>query len=345
MTSLAVTDTDTAYPDGRRARDRFVLARRPPRRPVDPVAHQGLVIEPERAADGICVDTATVFLTGRECPWRCVMCDLWTHTTTAVTSRGAIPRQIASAIAAMRQGPAMPSMIKLYNAGSFFDGRAVPPQDDDAVAEALRPFTRVVVESHPSLVGDRTWRLRDRLTRDDRTTRLEVAMGLETTHPIALERLNKGITVESFTAAAHALANHDVDLRVFLLIHPPFVPPEEQGIWLARSIGVAFDCGATVVSLIPTRGGNGAMEALAAQANFAAPSLMDIERSAAIGLETGTLATNLRRRLFIDTWDIERFATCARCALPRQARLTQLNLDQHMPPPLSCDACGEVTPS
>ena len=123
MTSLAVTDTDTAYPYGRRARYRFVLARRPPRRPVDPVAHQGLVIEPERAADGTCVDTATVFLTGRECPWRCVMCDLWTHTTTAVTPRGAIPRQIASAIAAMRQGPAMPSVIKLYNAGSFFDGR------------------------------------------------------------------------------------------------------------------------------------------------------------------------------------------------------------------------------
>ena len=28
MTSLAVTDTGTAYPSGRRARDRFVLARR-----------------------------------------------------------------------------------------------------------------------------------------------------------------------------------------------------------------------------------------------------------------------------------------------------------------------------
>ena len=170
-------------------------------------------------------------------------------------------------------------------------------------------------------------------------------MGLETTHPIALERLNKGITVESFTAAAHALANHDVDLRVFLLIHPPFVPPEEQVTWLTRSIGVAFDCGATVVSLIPTRGGNGAMEALAAHADFAAPSLMDIEHSAAIGLEARKLAANARRRLFIDTWDIERFATCARCALPRQARLTQLNLDQRMPPPLACDACGEVTPS
>ena len=236
MTSLAVTDTGTAYPSGRRARDRFVLARRPSRRPLDPLAHQGVVDRAgARGRRRRCVDTATVFLTGRECPWRCVMCDLWTHTTAADTPRGAIPLQIASAIATMRQAPAMPSVIKLYNAGSFFDGHAVPPQDDDAIAEALRPFTRVVVESHPSLVGDRTWRLRDRLTRDGRTTRLEVAMGLETAHPIALERLNKGITVESFAAAARALAAHDVDLRVFLLIHPPFVPPRRAG-RLARAV-------------------------------------------------------------------------------------------------------------
>lgn len=76
-----------------------------------------------------------------------------------------------------------------------------------------------------------------------------------------------------------------------------------------------------------------------------APSLIDIEQSAAIGLSALSLGTNARGRLFIDTWDIERFATCRRCALPRQARLTQLNLDQRLPPPLACDACGEVTPS
>ena len=41
----------------------------------------------------------------------------------------------------------------------------------------------MIVESHPSLVGERTWRLRDRLARGSHTTRLEVAMGLETAHP------------------------------------------------------------------------------------------------------------------------------------------------------------------
>lgn len=344
MTSLAVTATDAAYPSGRRARDRFVLARRTSRRPLDPLAHQGVVVEPERAADGSRVDTATVFLTGRECPWRCVMCDLWTHTTVTDTPPGAIPRQVAGAIATLREAATMPPVIKLYNAGSFFDIHAVPPEDDGAIAEALEPFTRVVVESHPSLVGDRTWRLHELLTRGGRATRLEVAMGLETAHPMALERLNKGITVESFAAAAHALVGHDVDVRVFLLIHPPFVPPADQDGWLSKSVDLALDCGATVVSLIPARGGNGAMETLAVGGDFAPPSLIDIEAAAAIGL-AGAARHSGAERALVDTWDLSRFATCAHCAQVRRARLSQLNLEQHMPPPFTCDACGQVTPS
>ena len=47
-----------------------------------------------RRPDGVIAESATVFLTGRECPWRCVMCDLWRHTTTADTPPGAIAAQI-----------------------------------------------------------------------------------------------------------------------------------------------------------------------------------------------------------------------------------------------------------
>ena len=73
---------------------------------------------------------------------------------------------------------------------------------------------------------------------------LEVAMGLETAHPDALERLNKRMTVEDFTLAAERLLTRGVSLRVFLLISPPFVPLDEQNDWLLRSIAVPFSCGA-----------------------------------------------------------------------------------------------------
>lgn len=339
MNGTVATSVESAYPSGRLARDRFVLSRRGSRPSLDPFTHQGLVIEPERSADGLVVSTATLFLTGRECPWRCVMCDLWRHTTVGDTPRGAIPRQIADAVVALRASPAMPALIKLYNAGSFFDARAVPPADDDRIARALEPFARVVVESHPSLVGDRTWRLRDALGRSGRDVRLEVAMGLETAHPVALEHLNKGITVEAFAAAARTLASHDVDLRVFLLIDPPFVAAADQHTWLARSVAAAFECGASVVSLIPTRTGNGAMDTIEANGDFAPPDLFAIEEAAAVGLACA------KGRLFVDTWDLDRFSACDACARPRRDRLTDLNLTQQVPPSLSCPVCGEVTPS
>ncbi len=109
--------------------------------------------------------------------------------------------------------------------------------------------------------------------------RLEVAMGLETAHPVALERLHKRITLERFAHAAAELRRRDVALRVFLLISPPFIPADEQDAWLLRSIDFAFDCGASVVSLVPTRSGNGAMEALRDEGQFRMPTLDDIERS------------------------------------------------------------------
>ena len=74
--------TPASYPaHARPARDRFVLERRGPRPQHDPWRHQGLIVEDERAADGGRARMATVFLTGRECPWRCAMCDLWRYTT------------------------------------------------------------------------------------------------------------------------------------------------------------------------------------------------------------------------------------------------------------------------
>ncbi len=276
------------YPAAASARDRFVVERRGLRDAHDPWRHQGVIVEDERTDDGSIARVATVFLTGRECPWRCVMCDLWRYTIEEDTPVGAIPAQIA---AARRQaegdaGSGRISVMKLYNAGSFFDPRAVPESDYDEIAAQLVGLERVIVESHPALIGARVDRFVDALARRSEVSppRLEVAMGLETAHPVALERLHKRITLERFAQAAAELRRRDVALRVFLLISPPFIPADEQDAWLLRSIDFAFDCGASVVSLVPTRSGNGAMEALRDEGLFRQPTLDDIERSFAAAL-------------------------------------------------------------
>jgi archaeosine synthase beta-subunit len=320
-----------AAAEGAGARDLFVLERRPARSGPDPWRHQGLHVEDERGEDGRVARVATVFLTGRECRWHCAMCDLWRFTTPGDTPPGAIPAQLDLALRDLQaHAGARPTHIKLYNASSFFDPAAVPERDYGPIAERLAGFDRVVVESHPALVGNRVDRFQDALHGS-----LEVAMGLETAHPGALERLNKRMTLDQFARAAQALLDRGATVRAFVLVGPPFVPREEQDEWLVRSVDFAFACGASVVSLIPTRGGNGALEALAAEGAFEAPTLADLERSLRLALARS------RGRVFADLWDLGRFSACTDCLLACTERLHLMNLEQRALSPAECAACRD----
>jgi hypothetical protein len=337
--------------DSAAERDRFVLEHRGARAHLDPWHHQGVVIEDERTAEGHVARVATVFLTGRECPWRCTMCDLWKHTTEADTPRGAIPAQIGAARDELRDCVPAITTMKLYNAGSFFDPRAVPVSDYGEIAARLIGLDHVIVESHPALIGQRVDLLLDALNQqhlwrrgfgparsaDTERPALEVAMGLETANPTALDLLNKRFTIDQFRSAAAALRARGIAVRVFLLISPPFVADEDQDAWLIQSIDEAFASGASVVSLVPTRSGNGAVEKLAAADLFREPSLGDVERSLAIGLA----AADGRGRVFVDLWGLQRFASCAACFERRKTRLHTMNLAQTVSASsAACARCG-----
>lgn len=293
--------------------DDWVLARRPPRNPVAADRPYAFLVEPEPAADGRLVDVATLFLSNRECPFRCVMCDLWKNTLPESVAPGMIPEQIRWALA--RLPPAR--HLKLYNAGSFFDPRAVPPADYAGVARLAAPFERVVVECHPRLVGRRCFEFQALLGGE-----LEVAMGLETVHPDVLPRLNKQMTLADFTRAAGALRAAGAAVRAFILVRPPFLTDAEGLEWAKRSLDFAFAAGAQCCSLIPTRAGNGAMEELAARGDFAPPSLDAVEAAFEYGLA-------LRAgRVFVDLWDIEAMCPDAPDRAARVARLARMNLSQ-----------------
>jgi radical SAM enzyme (TIGR01210 family) len=316
--------------------DRFVLARRPARPRHDPWRHQGVLVEDERAADGTLVRVATIFLTGRECPWRCVMCDLWKHTIEQDTPPGALAIQLDDVLKALGPDRAGATHVKLYNAGSFFDPRAVPEQDYDAIAARVAGFARVIVESHPALVGPRLSRFQAALARaaaGAAVPRLEIAMGLETAHPQALRLLHKGFSLDQFREAARRVRRLGADVRVFLLVGVPFIPSPQQDEWIARSIAVAFDCGASVVSLIPTRSGNGALETLQAAGRFERPSLADVERALERALPVAA------GRVFADLWDLRSFAACPACFDARRERLRVMNLEQRVLPSVVCTQC------
>ena len=253
------------------------------------------------------------------------MCDLWKNTLMESVPAGAIPAQIGYALE--RLAPAR--QIKLYNSGSFFDPRAIPVEDYPAIASRIASFERVIVESHPALVGENCYRFKEQLN-----GRLEVAMGLETVHLQILEQLNKRMTTEQFAAAARHLCEHDIDLRVFILVKPPFMREDEALYWAERSLDFAFDCGATSATLIPTRGGNGAMEELAVAGDFSPPSLSTLEAALAYGIKLH------RGRVFADLWDVKGGAECLQCHSQRIARLRTMNRSQSIAQPVRCECCG-----
>ncbi len=286
---------NSGYPETAAARTRWILAKRGPKRNLDPLRPYAFFAEDEIDSSGRQAPTATLMLTNRECPYRCLMCDLWQDTLDESTRQGAIPAQITYALDRL---PAC-RQIKLYNAGSFFDPKAIPPEDYGKIAELIAGFDRVIVECHPALVGRQCLAFRDLIA-----GKLEVAIGLETVHPAALESLNKRFNVDDFRRAAAFLHDNGIDLRVFLLVRPPFLSEMEGLDWAKRSLDESFECGATACTLIPVRAGNGAMEALRASGDWEAPRLSSLEAAQEYGISLG------KGRVFADLWDVEKRALC-----------------------------------
>jgi hypothetical protein len=288
----------------------------------------GLLWEEEREPGGGTIPALTVFLAGAECPFTCVFCDLWRHTLGSPTPPGALPAQLHKALAAA--GPlSRPAALKLYNASNFFDPRAVPVADEPALLDLAAPFARVTVECHPRLIEDRCLRFAERLE-----GRLEVAMGLETIHPEALPKLNKGMTLTDFDRAAGTLRQAGIGLRAFVLVSPPFVPPEEAVEWVARSAAYAFERGAERVALIPVRDDNGFLETLWEAGDFTISTLDLLEAALERCLPLGGIVT-------ADLWDARRFATCAACADARIARLERMNRTGRAEARVECPMCRE----
>ncbi len=292
-------------------------------RPVDAFT------ERERAASGDIVRILTVLLTNRECPWRCVMCDLWKNTLENSVPVGAIPAQIDWALKSLGADSTQGlRQIKLYNSGSFFDAGAIPRADHPAIAERVRRFERLVVECHPALINDRVLRFRDRLG----DCRLEVAMGLETAHPATLEKLNKDMTLDQFADAARWLVGNGISVRAFVLVQPPFLSESIALHWAQRSIDFAFECGVSVVSLIPTRGGSDTMRELERAGEFKQPRLSTLEAAHDYGVALD------KGRVFADLWDLGQFSDCEICFDARRDRIEQMNLTQRCLPRVVC-AC------
>jgi radical SAM enzyme (TIGR01210 family) len=304
--------------------DKWVLAQRSAKNHVNPQRPYDFFLDKERTPNGQVEDVATIFLTNKECPYRCLMCDLWKNTTDQRVSDGSIPMQIQWAMDHL----SIVQHIKLYNSGNFFDGQAIPPADIPKIAELLKTQKTVTIENHPKLVDERCVAFNDLLHPN-----LHVAMGLETVHPTILEQLNKRMTLKDFDHATTYLVKNDISVRAFILLRPPFLTEIEGVKWAKKSINYAFNAGVECCVIIPTRGGNGALEQLQKTQQFFPPKIESLEEVLEFGIQLN------HGRVFADLWDINTFSQCEKCREKRNERMGQMNITQEYSPPVNCD-CG-----
>jgi radical SAM enzyme (TIGR01210 family) len=291
----------------------WIVSNRPERNQLDPSRPYAWLVEKERSASGQIKETGTIFLSNKECSFKCLMCDLWKNTTEGTIPAGAVVEQIRWALEKM---PGI-SQIKLYNAGSFFDEKAIPLKDYSGIASLVTNFDTVIVEAHPKLINSTCLNFKDMID-----TELEVAIGLETVHPDILRKLNKQMTVEDFTKAVKYLGVHQIKTRAFILLRPPFMTEQEGIDWAKKSLKVAFDAGVDCCTLIPVRPGNGAMDILMEQGDFEKPLLTSLEEVLDFGISLNA------GRVFADTWNLEQFSNCRQCFGQRANRLTDMNHSQ-----------------
>ena len=308
--------------------DRRIRSLRPPKLELDPYTAQRTLLEDERRPNGTREQTLTVFLSGAECPFTCSFCDLWQFTIDGPTPPGVLTAQLASIFETIDDP--LPDRLKIYNASNFFDTRAVPAVDLVGIATLSRSFAAVTVESHANTIGPASLDFARKIS----PSRLEVAIGLETIHPVASTRLNKRLDLARFDSAATYLTDNDIDLRVFVLLGAPYVRVDESIEWTVRTVEYAVERGADVVSIIPVRGGNGELERLQGLGHFTPPTLLQLEKS----LEQCLRLTDAV--VAADLWDVERFAACDDCKSPRIERLRRMNFSGCSEPRIVCRACG-----
>jgi radical SAM enzyme (TIGR01210 family) len=243
------------------------------------------------------------------------------------TVPGALIKQLRPILDSL-EGPT-PDRLKLYNASNFFDSRTVPPDDIPEIATMSARFGAVTVESHANTIGPPTLAFARQIP-----GRLEVAVGLETIHPVAMAHLNKRLDLARFDRAAAFLSENGIDVRVFVLLGAPYVEADESVAWTLRTVEYAVARGASIVSIIPVRGGNGELERLEALGHFTPPTLSQLEDAldGCLQLKSAVVTADL--------WDADLLVACEHCKPERIKRLRVVSLTGRDARRITCQWCA-----
>ncbi len=213
------------------------LDRRPPRGSGEgadryvSVWREPEAIGPER------VDAFVAILRTRGCYWAdvkgCSMCGYAKDTL----GRSATPEELGHQLAGLLRAYRGEPYVKFYTSGSFLDDREVDPESRRAfVAAFAGRARRVLFETLPEFAKPETLSPLAAAFPGE----IEVALGLESTQPIVLQRfINKGAPPSDYLAAAGRVRALGMRAKAYLLVKPPHMTEAESIEDVVRSIEVA----------------------------------------------------------------------------------------------------------
>ncbi|NOZ76639.1 MAG: archaeosine biosynthesis radical SAM protein RaSEA [Euryarchaeota archaeon] len=221
------------------------------------------------------VEAGVVIMPTRGCSWGlrsgCSMCG-YVYDSPAVVDWDALLGDFTHALEELDGVP----YLKVFNSGSFFDEREVPPEMRDRIIGLVNQAgpRRLQVESRPEFVTPEV--LGE--TVDALDAELEVGIGLETASDyIRTHCINKGFSLEDFERALGSCQDTGAPVKAYLLVKPPFLTEREAVEDAVASARTACEMGASRVSFNPMNVQRGTLvEALWRRGEYRPPWLWSI---------------------------------------------------------------------
>lgn len=177
--------------------------------------------------DGTIVDAYVIILRTRGCSWAlssgCTMCGYFNDSMFSEVTEEDFLAQFEAAL----QGYKQEKIVKLFTSGSFLDPSEVPQTIQQKILGSLaQQAEKISVESRPEYITEK------HLTDIHKTVvpkTFEIGIGLETTNDLVRQKaINKGFTFQQYIKAAGLLRKHQMKVKTYVLMKPPFLTEKES---------------------------------------------------------------------------------------------------------------------
>ena len=177
--------------------------------------------------DGKIVDTFVIILRATGCSWShksgCSMCGYFNDSLWDDVSDDDLLTQFDTAM----KNYSGQKFVKIFTSGSFLDNKEISPKVRKEILNRLvQTADKISVESRPKYItNEKISTIKEIFN----SKALEIGVGLETASDFVRENcINKGFTFEDYKKAAKTLKKHDVELKTYILIKPPFLTEKES---------------------------------------------------------------------------------------------------------------------